>query len=529
MLTPHICEQARLARDPRFDGLFFILVKSTKIFCRNTCKVKLPLEKNVSYSTSAQQALNQGYRPCLRCRPDSAPNSYAWLGVNTTLNRAVKLLTQRLDANIANIAASLGISTRYLNKLFDEHMQISPKRYRIYQQVLMAKQLLQQTSLSVEKVAESVGFTSARQLQLHVKTHLRLTPSQLRKAPTQQPQDATTNDTAGFLEDINILLAYRPPYNWPQVRDFFAKRQIHGNECVAQNSVSKILAIKVGYNHSDGNTAYVAVRVTISYAPLQNGFTLSFNAQYSKYTLAIIGVVRRMLDLDASPQLIEQALANAGLPVDNIVEGLRIPGVASEFEAGCRAILGQQVSVAAAVNKVNHLHAHFAQQKYAQLSQSIVNHQNGGAESLAFAFPSPHEVASSDLLFLKIPAARRQTLIALAAFYARKEDQEYIEDDNAISAVAPASSTKPLPVNMRKTVTKVDDEKDAALIDIKGIGPWTVSYIELRAIGDSDIWLNTDLVIKQQVAKFNENKHAINAELAAPWRSYLTLNLWSLA
>ena len=113
-----MCEQARLSRDPRFDGLFFILVKTTKIFCRNICKVRMPLKKNVEYSASAQQALNQGYRPCLKCRPDSAPYSCAWQGVNTTVNRAVKMLTQRLDANIESIAASLGISARYLNKLF---------------------------------------------------------------------------------------------------------------------------------------------------------------------------------------------------------------------------------------------------------------------------------------------------------------------------------------------------------------------------------------------------------------------------
>jgi AraC family transcriptional regulator of adaptative response / DNA-3-methyladenine glycosylase II len=514
MLTPRICEQARLARDPRFDGVFFVLVKTTKIFCRNICKVRMPLEKNVEYSASAQQALRQGYRPCLRCRPDSAPNSYAWQGVNTTVNRAVKLLTQRMDKDIESLADSLGITTRYLNKLFQEHLQISPKRYRIYQQVLMAKQLLQQTSLGVEKVAESVGFASARQLQQHVKTYLRLTPSQLRKKVEVDLPASGANKSMRAPQlsaNVSILLAYRPPYNWPQVRDFFSKRQIIGNELVHENGLNKILSIESeeGFDQVDNLHSHfqqsknVAVKVKISHAPLQSGFYLSFNAAHSRHTLTIISIVRRMLDLDASPQLIEQALKNAGLPENKLVTGLRIPGVASEFEAACRAILGQQISVAAAVSKVNQLHAHFAQ------------HNN--IENLEVGFPSPYDLANSDLLFLKMPAARRQTLIMLAKFYLQKRARVLIEDDAITSTVL-----SHLPIG---PVFKAA----AALIDIKGIGPWTVNYVALRALGESDIYLDTDLVIKQQMAKYEQCGHRINSELAAPWRSYLTLNLWSLA
>jgi AraC family transcriptional regulator of adaptative response / DNA-3-methyladenine glycosylase II len=505
MLTPHMCEQARLSRDPRFDGLFFILVKTTKIFCRNICKVRMPLEKNVEYSASAQQALNQGYRPCLKCRPDSAPNSCAWQGVNTTVNRAVKMLTQRLDANIESIAASLGISPRYLNKLFQENMQISAKRYRIYQQVLMAKQLLQQTQLSVEKVAESVGFASARQLQQHIKTYLRLTPSQLRK---DAKKNLFTQGTKGSVkpmqlsENVTILLAYRPPYNWHQVRDFFVKRQIQGNELVYENGLTKILSIAPKQNGNDSPPNCVSVKVDITHVPAQNGFHLSFNAAYSLHTLAIISIVRRMLDLDASPQLIERALKRAGLPNSDLVAGLRIPGVASEFEAGCRAVLGQQVSVAAAVNKVNQLHAYFA--------------QYNKADNLEIGFPFPNEIANNDLLFLKVPKARRQTLIELAKFYNRRELPQQVQEARC--------------ENMSANFDAIDALKSpAALIDIKGIGPWTVNYIALRAIGESDIWLNTDLVIKKQVAKQSEKGHTIKSQLAAPWRSYLTLNLWCLA
>lgn len=488
MLTQQVCEQARISRDPRFDGLFFVLVKTTKIFCRNTCKVRMPLEKNVEYSDSAQQALNQGYRPCLRCRPDSAPHSCAWEGVNTTVVRAVKLLTEKLDLSIESVASNLGITTRYLNKLFQDHMQMSAKRYRIYQQVLMAKQLLQQTRLPIENVAESVGFPSARQLQQHVKTYLRLTPSQLRKSNDSNkailPKDALS-------ETMHLLLAYRPPYNWPQVRDFFAKRQIHGNELITKNGLQKTLRIVTEKVSTNKQQANINIKIDVEYLANKNAFCLSFNAAYSRHTLAIIATVRRMLDLDADPQCIERALKSAGLGDEQIVPGLRIPGVASEFEAGCRAILGQQVSVAAAVNKVNQLHAHFAKAQ--------------GHENLEYGFACPSEVANSDLLFLKMPAARRQTLIELAKYYERK-------------------STQPSTTSAANT-----DENHNSLIAIKGIGPWTVNYIGLRALAETDIWLDSDLVIKQQVTKLDQLTGPLKPELAAPWRSYLTLNLWSLA
>lgn len=488
MLTPKVCEQARLARDPRFDGLFFILVKTTKIFCRNTCKVRLPLEKNVHYSASAHEALSQGYRPCLRCRPDSAPNSFAWQGVNTSVKRALSLLTQRLDASIESIASSLGITTRYLNKLFRVHMHISAKRYRIYQQVLMAKQLLQQTQLPVEQVACSVGFSSARQLQHHVKNHLRLSPSQLRKnlISNQAIGNKQAHASIDLTETVTLLLAYRPPYNWPQVRDFFAKRQIHGNELVCAQSITKIVTIPTyhdsGLSAQTNTAGKTSAKVDIRHDAKQHGFYISFNARHSQHTLAIVSIVRRMLDLDANPQLISQAIIKAGLPENKLVNGLRIPGVASEFEAGCRAILGQQVSVAAAVNKVNELHVHFAQAK--------------GISNLICGFPSPAEVAKSDLLFLKIPAARRQTLIALAAYYQAKHDL----------------SSSP-----------------SSIIEIKGIGPWTVNYVAMRALGETDVWLDTDLVIKQQKVKLEAGGHTLLADNAAPWRSYLTLQLWSIA
>lgn len=458
MLSEQVCQQARISRDPRFDGLFFVLVKSTKIFCRNTCKVRLPLEKNVSYSERAESALALGYRPCLRCRPDSAPLSFAWQGVNTTVNRAINLLSENLSANIQDIADRLGISERYLHKLFTEHLNLSPKQFVLYQRLLMAKRLLQQTHLSIEQIAHSVGFSGARQLQVHSQKIMNLTPSQIRKA------QAIGDNASKLDKNISLSLAYRPPYQWSSVRDFYTRRQINENECVSDSTMNKILNV-------EGN----AIPIKLEHIGEKNKFLLHFDAAYSRHVMYITRVVRRMLDLDADPNLIKVALEKSGLNQQEIVKGIRIPGVASHFEAGCRAILGQQVSVAAAVNKLNQFFNYFKEQTSA-------------------AFPSPELVANDDLMFLKIPNARRQSLINLARF-----------------------------------MVKTPNADPSEWLSLKGIGPWTVNYVLMRAQGSTDIWLNTDLVIKQQLAKLKETGRELNDAVASPWRSYLSLNLWSMS
>ena len=158
MLTIQDYQQARLTRDPRFDGRFFVAVKSTGIFCRPICPAKLPHEVNVEYFTLAQQAMLAGYRPCLRCRPDSAPHSHAWNGVDTTVNRALRILGENLHLSMTTIAEKLGISDRYLRQLFIQHIGLSPKQYQVYEQILFAKQLLQHTQLPIEHVADAAGF-----------------------------------------------------------------------------------------------------------------------------------------------------------------------------------------------------------------------------------------------------------------------------------------------------------------------------------------------------------------------------------
>lgn len=181
MLEGQQYQQARLSRDARFDGQFFVAVKSTGIFCRPVCPAPSPKEENVVYYQLAAQAMQAGFRPCIRCRPDSAPHSWAWKGVDTTIERALSLLQQQPELTLTALSDKLGITDRYLRKLFQQKLGVSPKQYSLYQQMLFAKTLLQQSELNVEDIAVACGFQSSRSLQYNLHKHLRLTPSQLRQ------------------------------------------------------------------------------------------------------------------------------------------------------------------------------------------------------------------------------------------------------------------------------------------------------------------------------------------------------------
>lgn len=450
MDNSQLFQQARMSRDARFDGQFFVAVKSTGIFCRPICPAPTPKEQNVEYYPLAQLAMQAGYRPCLRCRPDSAPNSYAWKGVDSTVERAIRLLKQFPEMTLVDISEKLGISDRYLRNLFERKLGINPKKFQLFEQLLFAKQLLHQSHLSVEDVAQACGFSSSRRLQENLKNNLALTATQIR---------GNSEAKSGLL---TLKMAFCPPYNWAHLRDFLAKRAIPLMEVVEQNSYARTINLE----HCRG-------RFIATIDPQKHCFHVELELDNLTQIKAVVEQIRRILDLDADPQVIASALANTGLAQSRLLDGIRIPGVWGDFEAGCRAILGQQISVKAAINLV-----------------SQVVERLGISDQYGLHFPSPAQVADSNLHFLKMPQSRRDTLIAFARFYAHTSSSTDL--DNWLS--------------------------------IKGVGPWTVSYGKMRGQSYPDIWLDTDLVIKKQLVH-----HQLQAEFAKPWRSYLTLQLWSMA
>lgn len=443
---------ARLSRDTRFDGQFYVAVVSTGIFCRPICPARLPAEHNVRYFHFAQQALEQGFRPCLRCRPDSAPGSCAWQGVETTARRALTLLASELSAPITVIAGRLGISERYLHQLTHDVVGMSPKRYQLHSRLLQAKRLLQQTALPIADVAIACGFQSARRLQDNMQRWCKLTPSQLR-GKQLTPESG----------EISLFLPVVTPYNWPQVSAFLAMRAVSGVEYVDDKGYQRHIKDKHG-----------PAKVSAYYNGEKFGFDVAVTISDPAQLQPILVTLRRVLDMDTNPRLVEASLLNAGLVTEQLTPGLRLPGVWSVFEAGCRAIIGQQISIKAAITQLN------------MLVEAI-----GERESGQRFFPSPEVVAGSDLAMLKMPGARKQALRNFAQLISECENSTPSEQQ---------------------------------ILAIRGVGPWTLQYIKLRGESEPDQFLAGDLIARRQA----EN-HGVNPILAAPWRSYLTIQLWRLS
>jgi len=452
-LNPVVCKKARISRDSRFDGCFFTAVKTTGIYCRNICPATPPKESNVIYFKTAIEAAEAGFRPCLRCRPDSAPSSAAWVGSQAVLNRAIRLLEPSVSSHykLSEISQYLGISDRYLRLLFKKHLGTSPKKYMLYQQCMFAKQMIHQTQLPLSEIAQASGFKSVRRFNDCFVKLMKLTPSKIRG------QSLTTNHPM-----LSLKLNFRPPYDWNGMQSFLADRALKNIETVSANSYGRSFI----YRNIKGS--FVA-----KYQPNENAFQIDIKIAEIKHLRPIINNIRRILDVDANTVDIEshlKALMPAGF---NIKEGLRLPGIWDLFEAGIRAVLGQQVSIQAAKKLLHELVVHL-----------------GVVENGVHYFPTPQAIATDNLNFLKMPNSRKNSLRALANYCI-----ENTEANNPESWLA-----------------------------IKGIGPWTVNYSKMRGYSHPDVFLTGDSGIKNALAKSGVEN--FNPETASPWRSYLTLQLW---
>ncbi|MEZ8720217.1 AlkA N-terminal domain-containing protein [Vibrio pomeroyi] len=446
-LTSEQCHLARYARDARFDGMFFTAVKTTGIFCRPICPASPPKEENVEYFSHQAQALKAGYRPCLRCRPDSAPFSPAWKGVETTFLRALQLIDNGAlnTGSIVDLATRLGISDRYLRTLFDNYIGVSPKQYSLYSQLMFAKQLLHTSSMSITDVGFASGFNSTRRFNDAFLKELKLSPSQIRRS---KPSNNLSN---------HIQLGFHGPLDWKHLLAFYRRRMIEGIEEVGEDYYQRM----VNVNGSKGWFKATLVK--------DNRLDIEFELDDINQLRSLIANIRRMFDLDADIAKVEAFFTTID---PNLVakSGIRIPGVWSAWEAGVRAILGQQVSVIAAIGQLN----------------LLVRELSGEDENTYF--PTPKQIAEADVGFLRMPGSRKETL---------KRFAEYMVDNEA--------------------------EHPSKWIELKGIGPWTIQYALLRGLSEPNHLLVGDLVVK----KFIEHRPAINAQSVSPWGSYATFHCWN--
>jgi AraC family transcriptional regulator, regulatory protein of adaptative response / DNA-3-methyladenine glycosylase II len=468
-------DRARISRDPRFDGRFFIAVTSTGIYCRPVCPSPSSKSENVRYYVTAAAAEEAGFRPCLRCRPEAAPGTPAWHGTSAVVRRALQLIhAGALDAaSVDALATQVGIGTRHLHRLFVQHVGASPIAVAQTRRLHFAKRLLDEADLPITQVAMASGFRSVRRFNEAFQESYRRSPRELRRL-----RRGGLGAAGG--DDVVLRLAFRPPYDWPQVRDALAARAVPGVERVDAEGYARTAAWEGGH-------ALVFVRALAG----QDALELRVRGAAPAALFQLCAATRRTFDLAADPARIALSFRSDPLlaPLVKSRPGLRIPGAWDPFECAVRAVLGRRVSVATVRALV------------ARVGRPIP----GGAHGLTHVFPSPAALAAADLDGLGLAPARivaLRTLARAAAF-------------GGLDFDAPV------------------DEVTAALSALPGFGGRAAKEVALRAYGEPDAFPAADPVLRRQTASGGRPLSARalerRAEAWRPWRGYAALHLWRAA
>lgn len=476
-LSDAVCEQARLSRDPRFDGLFFTAVRSTGIYCRPTCPAPAPKPRNVGYYPNAAAAEAAGFRPCLRCRPELSPADGAWRRGDDTVARALKLIDQGLLAEqpLAALAERVHVGERQLRRLFVERVGAPPIGVHGTRRLLFAKQLLTETALPITEVALAAGFGSLRRFNATFLDAYRMAPRDLRKRPG-----------AASGETLALRLNYRPPHDFAAMLDFLRGRALPGVEAVDGKGYMRV----VGDARSPG-----WLRVSAA-GDGEHALLLELHGVPPSRLLAMVERVRRMFDLDADPRVISTALSRDTRLRALLRKrpGLRLPSGWDGFEIAVRAIVGQQVSVAAARTVTARLATRFG----TPLPEAFAVH------GLQHLFPTPETLADADLSGIGLTGARAATIRTIAA--------ALVQGDVDFSA--------------ERTL----DDFVSRWTALPGIGPWTAQYIALRALGHPDAFPAEDLVLQKQLpgdgTRMTARALRERAEAWRPWRGYAVIHLW---
>jgi AraC family transcriptional regulator of adaptative response / DNA-3-methyladenine glycosylase II len=487
MLDPDVCYRALRARDERFDGRVFVGVTSTGIYCRPVCPARTANRENCRFFHSAASAQEAGFRPCLRCRPETAPEHASWRGTSNTVSRGLALIADGEldgdDASVDRLAERLGVGGRQLRRLFKQHLGASPVSVAQTRRVLFAKQLIHDTRLPMSEVALAAGFGSVRRFNETFHRLYQRPPSALRRKTLVALPEGTVARTG-----VTVRLRYRAPYDWEAMLGYLRARAVDGVERVTDATYRRTVAF-------DGKVGIVEV----SHRPDVQSLTATLRFPGVRVLPDIVTRIRRVFDLAADATAIGAHLARDPLlaPLVAAHPGLRAPGGWDGFELAVRAVLGQQVSVEAGRRLASRL---------AQLAGLPVPHDPGDTDELTLAFPDATQVLRADLDALGMPVARRKTLTAIAE--ARRVD--------------------PLLFQPRGTL----EETIAALSAIRGIGDWTAHYIAIRAVREPDAFPASDVALLR-AARGHGGTRPTPAELRAraepwrPWRAYAAQHLWT--
>ena len=474
------CYRALQAHDPRFDGKFFVGVSSTGIYCRPVCTVRAPRRENCRFFASAAAAEVEGYRPCLRCRPELAPGN---AGIDTTARlaqAAVNLIENGVfdEGGIERLAERVGVTSRHLRRIFDSEFGVSPVAYAQTQRLLLAKRLLTDTSLPVTEVALASGFASVRRFNALFKARYRMPPGRLRRDVVARTVPA----------ELAFELSYRPPYDWASMLAFLEARAIPGIEQVTHDVYRRTLSIS---HRGAVHNGWIGVRR----APRKAALAITASASLARAVPVVLSRIKHAFDLCCDPAIIAAALG----PLAQDHPGLRVPGAFDGFELAVRAVVGQQITVRGARTLLGRMVQAFgeAADPFGEAAHPF------GTDGPAYLFPPALRIATctvAQLTRLGITGARARTLVALA--------EAVVDGELELEPGADVETA------LRR------------LQALRGIGPWTAQYIAMRALGWPDAFLANDLVVLKALGETRPARALVRSEAWRPWRAYAVLHLW---
>ncbi|MBX7113239.1 MAG: helix-turn-helix domain-containing protein [Myxococcaceae bacterium] len=481
------CYLALRARDARFDGTFFVAVTTTGIYCRPICPARVPAADRCQFFTRAAEAEKAGFRACFRCRPELAP------GVLTdtvppvdAITRLVRAAAARIeagylnDASVDELAGELGVSSRHLRRAMEAELGVAPVELAQTKRLAMAKHLLQETNLPLTDVAFAAGFASIRRFNALFKARFGRAPTEVRRHHADSTHGTPT-------DNITLRLDYRPPLDWDALLGFLARRAIPGVEQVTHGEYRRGVSLQ-------GKHGWLCVRPDMTRNALRAKVSLSL----APVLTTVVARLRALFDLDANPTVIAEHLRQDPVLARSLASkpGLRVPGSFDGFEMAVRAILGQQVSVAAATTLSGRVVQRFGKPPSPRATADEA--------AVGWEFPSAARLAKAtvgEVAKVGLPGARARTLIELARAVVSGEVS--FTPDSAPDAVI---------------------EK---LVTLPGIGQWTAHCIALRALRWPDAFPAADWGVRKALGVSTVKEAEARAARWQPWRGYAVLHLWS--
>ncbi|HEY7225685.1 MAG TPA: AlkA N-terminal domain-containing protein [Micromonosporaceae bacterium] len=488
------CYRAVNSRDARFDGRFVTCVTSTMIYCRPSCPAMTPKRTNVRFLPTPAAAQLAGFRACLRCRPDATPGDPQWSYRSDVAGRAMRLIADGVvdRDGVAGLAGRIGYTPRHLGRLLATEVGAGPLALARAQRAQTARLLIETTAMGLADIAFAAGFGSVRQFNDTMRETYGRAPSQLRQL-RQSDQVATASTGLGA---VALRLPYRKPLHAAALMEFLAGRTIAGVDEVTGDRYRRGLRLPHGPGRVELAIRHGHVDALLHLADLRD-------------LAPAVARCRRLLDLDADPVAVDDVLGRDPALADAVAKepGVRVAGAVDGFEVAVRAVVGQQVSVAGARATLARLVAACAPQDTQTTSAQTTSAQTAGGQAEngepEGGFPGPEAVADAPDDAFGMPAVRRATIRALAAAVAEGR-----------LSLDPGADR---------------DEAYARLLEIAGIGPWTAQYVSLRALGDPDVLVATDLGVRRGAGALGipGDELVRHAEQHwAPWRSYATVRLW---